>query len=143
MGGGSGIGARRRRPSPSPLPSPKGFGGEVRVKDPRKQVFWDARPGVAHLDSNHVLMPSRAQCEDPCRHGIEGVVDQVRPHQVELSGVTRQTGQVTLEVSHHRNVRSEPVRQHRQRVVQKFVHIDDIEGRPVQLRIASPVAQRS
>src|SRR5215469_7913974 len=70
------------------------LGGEERLEDPLLDVGGHARPRVTDIDQKLVTVKRRpdSQRAQP-GHGRDRVVDQVRPHLIELTGEARNPGQ--------------------------------------------------
>ena len=76
------------------------LGGEERREDPVDDVLGDAGSVVADLDPDHVVALARRAHRQRAvaAHGLDGVVDDVRPHLVEIAWVAQQFGQRRVDV---------------------------------------------
>ena len=106
---------RREMSSPRPVPRPISFvvknGSNARACTSERH----ARPGIADLDHEHVGFGSGRDAQGPgALHGVDRVVDQVRPDLVELARDRLDAGQVGFVVAHHDDVVAQLVREHDQ-----------------------------
>ena len=122
--------------SPSPLPAP-GLGGEEGVEDARPELGRDPGPVVHDL---HLDVPPgrpRAQLDRAlAAHGVDRVVDQVRPDLVELARVRLDARQIGREVAPMLTPALQLVPEDDQRVLQPLAHVDLLHGSAVEVRVA-------
>ena len=91
---------RQARSSPRPVPSPNGLVVKNGVKIRLDDVLGDAGAVVADLDPDHLLVLARradGQRAVPV-HRLDRVVDDVRPHLIEIAWVALQFGQRLVHV---------------------------------------------
>ena len=82
---------RRTMSSPRPVPLPDLLRGEERLEQPALQLGGHAGAVVADLDRDVIRRRGRVRMRDGAVavHRVDRVVEQVRPHLVELRGVRR------------------------------------------------------
>lgn len=70
-----------------------GFGGEKRFEDSPGGFGWDTGSGVTDLDHGELTVAGGAHSEGALPvHGVDGIIDEVGPHLVELGGVGGYSG---------------------------------------------------
>ncbi len=112
------------------------LGGEERLEDPRDDVGRDARAGVADLDLRRVVASPGPEGERAvAAHRLQRVVDQVRPHLVQLRAVHRNVGQHSVVVAHDLDLVADLAAQHHQGALQQLVDVEDLMWRAVHLRV--------
>ena len=71
----------------------------------------------------------------PAVHGIEGVVDEVGPHLVQLGGEGLDAGDEGVVVPYDGDLGGDAVREHRQGALQPLGQVGRLHGRPVELGV--------
>ena len=76
-----------------------GLRGEERLEDPRSDLVGDARALVLEVDAEAVPVPAPRDADGAAlRHRLQGVVDEVGHHLLQLRGIDPHRGQVRCEV---------------------------------------------
>src|SRR5690242_3137962 len=113
------------------------LGGEEWLEDARSYVLGYPGTGVADLDHDAIVPDgsgSNGERAVPV-HGAGGVVDEVRPDLVQLTGERGDLREGAVVVTDDLDVLPELVSEHRQSGVEAFVDIERLERCPVHLRV--------
>ncbi len=112
------------------------LGSEERLEDALPDLRRHPGTGIAELHEHVVSVKPGPHGQRPgLAHRGDRVVDQVRPHLVQLARVGGDPGQPDSVVLDHADARRELTGQHQQRAVQQFVQVDDLVRGPVHLRV--------
>jgi len=112
------------------------LGGVERLERPGQYLGGHPGAGVGDLDDDVLGVRSGRDAERPAGvHGVDGVVDEVRPHLVEVGRVrldARHAGAVFTDDGH---AFSQLLPQHHQGAVDALGHVDELQRGPVELRV--------
>jgi hypothetical protein len=112
------------------------LGGVERLERPGQYLGGHPGAGVGDLDDDVPGVRSGRDAERPAGvHGVDGVVDDVRPHLVEVGWVrldTRHAGAVSADDGH---AVSQLLPQHHQGAVDALGDVDELQRGPVELRV--------
>jgi hypothetical protein len=111
---------------------------EERLEDARLNFQRDALPGIAYFYVDKTVARRGAQRQFALAlHGVNGVVDDVRPHLIEFAAARFDAGQVGRVIAHDAHTVFEFVPQNDQRVFQAVVHVHFLNRRLIEIRIIS------
>jgi hypothetical protein len=101
-----------------------------------QRLRGDARPVVLDLHADRAVGPVRPHGEDPgAVHGVDRVVDEVRPHLVELAGVGLDARQALVVLPDDADPALELVVEDDQCVVQALAHVHVLHRRLVHVGV--------
>ena len=97
-------------------------------------------PGVTNLDDHRVVDEASDHAEDAMSvHRVEGVVDEVGPNLVQLSGIRIDVRDVVGKVAYDRDAWTESVPEHRERALQTVPQIDALQRGAVHVRVDADI----
>ena len=121
---------RRAMSRPRPVPLPTSL--VVKNASNARAATSGGMPGPVSPISTTTSSPSAAvatRSVPGAVHRVDGVVDQVGPHLVELAGVRLDRRHVGAVVAHHRDAVAELVAEHHQRALEALGHVDRAAAR--------------
>lgn len=114
----------------------KGFGGEKRTKKPWLDLRRDPRAGVDNLHNDPGAILRSTQSEYTATiHGIDGVVNEIAPHLVQLAAVGLEDGEGRIILPPYFNPLLKFVAQDDQRIFQALMDVDRLDWRLVEVYI--------
>ena len=112
------------------------FGGVERLKRTRLHLGRHPGAGVGDLDDD---VPGAGPGRDTERsvrvHGIDGVLDDVRPYLVELDRVRLDLRHAGPVIADDGDAVLQPLPEHYQGAVDTFCDVDELQRGPVKLRV--------
>ena len=110
---------------PRPVPWPTSLVVKNGSKMRRCSSGGMPEPGVADLDQHAIAVAGRADRQGPfAAHGVDGVVDDVGPHLVQLAAPGADLGEGAVVVTDDRHALLELVGQDHQRALEAVVDVD-------------------
>ena len=124
--------------SPRPVPEPGGFVVTNGIEDRVDEVLGNARTRISDLD-DHVGAASTGGDDDLSRalHCVDGVVEDVGPHLIELTPERFDRRKVVRVLSPNVDADFQPTPQHQKGIVEPFVDVNALRRRLVEVRVGS------
>ena len=114
---------------------PDAFGGVERLEDVRLNFRRNAAAVVGDFHHHLVVIQKCGDADLPRSFDrVDGVIEQIRPHLVEFAAVGHDSWNRAIVLARDRDL-LELVAQHRQRVLNPFVHVHLLHRRLVHVRI--------
>src|SRR5438046_1379219 len=108
------------------------LGSKEGIKDPRYQLRWDTRAVISNLDDYDILCASRPDGNLPSAFiRVDGVVNQIGPHLVQLSPVRSNWGHILVVVAQNLDSLPELVSKNQKRLFDAVVDVDLLLRGPI------------